>query len=253
MDARLALPVEDLAAGVADRVDAAVLAQRLQVPVDGGQPDACSPLRRSSAWISCGAAKPGRLSSAAARACALPGPRARVLPHTGSSGCGIVTVARYNLHPRSAQRARPRCLPQASRRAVPNHPPPRRARTCAREWALRGGTMNPSPSSTMPPLLPRSIVCRPGSSWRAARRPRLGPPRPRQATWRCAASSGVHGRGRLLRPAADPPVELGPDLRRRERRPDRPALGQLGGRPAFGARMQPRRSTLGTPDCAAAV
>jgi hypothetical protein len=37
--ARLALPVEDLAAGVADRVDAAFLAERLQVPVDGGQPD----------------------------------------------------------------------------------------------------------------------------------------------------------------------------------------------------------------------
>src|SRR6266699_7052984 len=41
--ARLALPVEDLAAGVADRVDAAFLAQRLQVPVDGGQPDVLVP------------------------------------------------------------------------------------------------------------------------------------------------------------------------------------------------------------------
>src|SRR5690349_13384398 len=35
--ARLALPVEDLAAGVADGVDVALLAERLQVPVDGGQ------------------------------------------------------------------------------------------------------------------------------------------------------------------------------------------------------------------------
>src|SRR5262249_60747794 len=43
VDRRLALPVEDLAAGVADRVDAAVLAQRLQVPVDGGQPDVLAP------------------------------------------------------------------------------------------------------------------------------------------------------------------------------------------------------------------
>src|SRR5689334_14884616 len=39
MHARAALPVERLAAGVADRVDAARLAERLQVPVDGGQPD----------------------------------------------------------------------------------------------------------------------------------------------------------------------------------------------------------------------
>jgi hypothetical protein len=37
--ARLALPVEDLAAVVADGVDAALLAEGLQVPVDGGEPD----------------------------------------------------------------------------------------------------------------------------------------------------------------------------------------------------------------------
>ena len=67
----------------------------------------CSPLRRSSAWISWALQKPGRLSSAAARACAYRIPRARVRVRTGSSGCGIVTVARYNLHPRSAQRAWP--------------------------------------------------------------------------------------------------------------------------------------------------
>jgi hypothetical protein len=37
--ASLALPVEDLAAGVADGVDAALLAEGLQVPVDGGESD----------------------------------------------------------------------------------------------------------------------------------------------------------------------------------------------------------------------
>ena len=35
--ARFALTVEDLAAVVADRVDAALLAERLQVAVDGGE------------------------------------------------------------------------------------------------------------------------------------------------------------------------------------------------------------------------
>src|SRR6516164_8059968 len=39
VDAGPALPVERLAAGVADRVDAALLTERLQVPVDSGQPD----------------------------------------------------------------------------------------------------------------------------------------------------------------------------------------------------------------------
>jgi hypothetical protein len=34
-----ALPVQRLAVGVADRVHAALLVERLQVPVDGGQPD----------------------------------------------------------------------------------------------------------------------------------------------------------------------------------------------------------------------
>jgi hypothetical protein len=56
-------------------------------------------LRRSSAWISWALQKPGRLSSATARACACRVPRARVRVRTGSSGCGIVTVARYNVQP----------------------------------------------------------------------------------------------------------------------------------------------------------
>src|SRR5580693_7401067 len=38
-----ALPVQGLAAVVPDRVDAAVLAERLQVPVHGGQPDVLTP------------------------------------------------------------------------------------------------------------------------------------------------------------------------------------------------------------------
>src|ERR1700730_11129114 len=78
----------------------------------------CSPLRRSSAWISWALQKPGRLSSAAARACACRVPRTRVpragreeLTRTFSSGCGIVTVARYNLYTVLPNRPTPRDRP----------------------------------------------------------------------------------------------------------------------------------------------
>jgi hypothetical protein len=76
----------------------------------------CSPLRRSAAWISWALQKPGRLSSAAARACACRVPRARVRVRTGSSGCGIVTVARYNVHPAAPNARCRRGLPPISRR-----------------------------------------------------------------------------------------------------------------------------------------
>ncbi len=71
--ARLALPVEDLAVGVADRVDAALLAERLQVPVDGGEPDvlALAPQFRVDLL---GAAEAGQALQRGGQCLRLPGP-----------------------------------------------------------------------------------------------------------------------------------------------------------------------------------
>ena len=69
-----ALPVQGFAGRIADRVDRALLAEHLQVPVDRGEPDGLA-ARRSSAWISWALQKPGRLASAAARADACRVPR----------------------------------------------------------------------------------------------------------------------------------------------------------------------------------
>jgi hypothetical protein len=78
--ARLALPVEDLAAGVADGVDAALLAERLQVPVDGGQPDvlALAPQLRVNLL---GAAEARQAVKRGGQRVRLPGPA-----HPGTAG-----------------------------------------------------------------------------------------------------------------------------------------------------------------------
>ena len=73
MHARLALPVEDLAAGVADGVDAALLAERLQVAVDGGQPDVLAPAPQLRVNL-LGAAKARQALQRGRQGLRLPGP-----------------------------------------------------------------------------------------------------------------------------------------------------------------------------------
>ena len=98
--ARPALPVERLAAGVADGVDAALLAERLQVAVDGGEPDvlALAPQLRVDLL---GAAEAGQALQRGRQGLRLPGPA-----RPGAPGCpgparapqaASSQFARYNL------------------------------------------------------------------------------------------------------------------------------------------------------------
>src|SRR5689334_8634370 len=132
MDARLALPVEDLAAGVADRVDAAALAQRLQVPVHGGQPDVLAPAPQLRVDL---------LGTAEARQALQRGRQGLRLPGPARPGPGPNGLLRLrHRHSRTVQpspplrptRTTPETFPRSAppRPAVPNHPiPPRQAPT----------------------------------------------------------------------------------------------------------------------------
>ena len=95
-----ALAVERLAAGVADGVDAALLAQRLQVPVDGGQADRLALAPQLGVDL-LGAREAGQAIQRGGQRLSLLGPAAREpragLARTRSSGCGVVTVAPYNV------------------------------------------------------------------------------------------------------------------------------------------------------------
>src|SRR5947207_15020180 len=121
MDARLALPVEDLAAGVADRVDAAFLAERLQMPVHSGQPDvlALAPQLRVDLL---GAAEARQALQRGRQGLRLPGPA-----RPGSGPHGLLGLRRR--HSRTVQPSPPlrptRATPEAfpaprPRPAVPN-------------------------------------------------------------------------------------------------------------------------------------
>ena len=86
MGVAAASAVERLAACVADRVDGAVFAEHLQVPVDGRQADLLA-LVLSSAWICWALENPGIRSSATASASACRVPRTRV-PRPGVARAG---------------------------------------------------------------------------------------------------------------------------------------------------------------------
>src|SRR6185503_17597412 len=128
VDARLALPVEDLAAGVADRVDVAVLAERLQVPVDGGQPDLLAPAPQLRVDL-LGTAEARQALERGRQGLRLPGPA-----RPGPSPHGLLRLR--HRHSRTVQpspplrptRATPETFPDPRPRpAVPNHPTPPRS------------------------------------------------------------------------------------------------------------------------------
>jgi hypothetical protein len=104
--ARLALPVEDLAAGVADGVDAALFAQGLQVPVHGGESDVFALAPQLSVNL-LGAAEAGQAIERDGQRVRLPGPA-----HPGTAGgsrAGLVPHVLFRLrrgHSRTVHRRR---------------------------------------------------------------------------------------------------------------------------------------------------
>src|SRR5690348_8543481 len=126
VNARLALPVEDLAAGVADCVDAAFLAQRLQVPVHGGQPDVLAPAPQLRVDL-LGAAEAGQTLERGRQGVRLPGPA-----RPGPGPHGLLRLRRR--HSRTVQpspplrptRATPETFPNRAVSTQPFPPPPRR-------------------------------------------------------------------------------------------------------------------------------
>src|SRR6185312_6094537 len=124
--ARLALPVEDLAAGVADRVDVAVLAERLQVPVDGGQPDVLAPAPQLRVDL---------LGTAEARQALQRGRQGLRLPGPARPGpCPNGLLRLRHRHSRTVQpspplrptRATPETFPNRAASTQPSAPLPRR-------------------------------------------------------------------------------------------------------------------------------
>ena len=109
MHARAALPVQRLAAGVTDRVDAARLAEHLQVPVDGGQPDGLALAAQLRVDLlgaaEAGQARPARPPApapAVSRAPGYPAPSSAARAPRPARSPPAVTLpqfARYNLAP----------------------------------------------------------------------------------------------------------------------------------------------------------
>src|SRR5262245_30380021 len=148
VDERLALPVEDLAAGVADRVDAAVLAQRLQVAVDGRQPDVLAPAPQLRVDL-LGTAEARQALQRGRQGQRLPGPA-----RPGPSPHGLLRLR--HPHSRTVQpspplrptRAPPEAFP-AQRRAVPTIPPPPRRPQPSRPAVRRPQPSPPPPRRTL--------------------------------------------------------------------------------------------------------
>jgi hypothetical protein len=104
MHAGAALAVEDLAAVVPDRVDPALLAERLQVPVDGGEPDVLAPAPQLGVDL-LGAAETGQAVQRGRQGLRLPGSA-----HPGTAdrtlSPGRRASSRLRRHKRTVQRCR---------------------------------------------------------------------------------------------------------------------------------------------------
>src|SRR4029077_839695 len=153
--ARLALPVEDLAAGVADRVDAAVLAQRLQVPVDGRQPDVLAPAPQLRVDL-LGTAEARQALQRGRQGLRLPGPA-----RPGSGPHGLLRLR--HRHSRTVQPSPPLRPTRATPQTFLDPPPRRTARP------------TPTPSRAPPPRRAPHILPRP-----PPRPPHPFPPLPRR-------------------------------------------------------------------------